>query len=175
MPSPSETNVRDRFKPRLAREALHTDVSPEVLLGLNAALERAANAFASAHLGLLPEDAWTMFNGGEAVLIDVRTAEERKFVGHIPGSAHVAWMLGTAMVRNPRFLRELEAAVSKDSLILLVCRSGKRSAAAVEAARAAGFKYVYNVLGGFEGDLDENQRRGGRNGWRHAGLPWIQD
>ena len=28
---------------------------------------------------------------------------------------------------------------------------------------------------GFEADLDELQRRGAFNGWRQAGLPWIQD
>ncbi|HAZ61771.1 MAG TPA: rhodanese [Gammaproteobacteria bacterium] len=123
----------------------------------------------------MPEDAWAMTNAGKAVLVDVRTAEERKFVGHVSGSAHVSWMFGASMVRNPRFLRELEATVAKDSLILLICRSGRRSAAAVEFARQAGFAHIYNVIGGFEGDLDDLQQRGHRNGWRHAGLPWIQD
>lgn len=175
MPSPVESTSRDRFRPRLAREPQRQEISPEVMHALSLALERAAQQFAAARLSVLPEDAWSLFNGGQAVLVDIRTAEERKFVGHVPGSAHVAWMLGSAMVRNPRFLRELEATVSKDSLVLLLCRSGKRSAAAVESARSAGFQHAYNILTGFEGDLDEAQRRGLRNGWRHAGLPWVQD
>lgn len=84
-------------------------------------------------------------------------------------------MTGAALVKNPRFVRELEKIASKDSVILLLCRSGKRSAAAAEAATLAGFTAVYNVLEGFEGDLDTQQRRGDSGGWRHWGLPWVQD
>ena len=105
----------------------------------------------------------------------MRTAEERKFVGHVPETKHVAWMTGLSLSRNPRFTRELEAKAGKGEAILLLCRSGKRSAAAAEAATKAGFTSVFNILEGFEGDLDEQQRRGAFNGWRHAGLPWVQD
>lgn len=122
-----------------------------------------------------PQDAWALFQADEAVIVDVRTAEERKFVGHVPETKHVAWMTGLSLSRNPRFVKELEAKAGKDEVILLLCRSGKRSAAAAEAATKAGFKQVFNILEGFEGDLDEQQRRGAFNGWRNAGLPWIQD
>jgi len=122
-----------------------------------------------------PQDAWALYIGGEAVLVDVRTAEERKFVGHVPETKHVAWMTGLSLSRNPRFARELEAKAGKDEVVLLLCRSGKRSAAAAEAATKAGFANVFNILEGFEGDLDEQQRRGAFNGWRHSGLPWVQD
>lgn len=122
-----------------------------------------------------PRDAWALFQAGEAVLVDVRTAEERKFVGQVADTVHVAWMTGLSLSRNPRFVKELEAKAGKDDVILLLCRSGKRSAAAAEAATKAGFRHVFNILEGFEGDLDEQQRRGGFNGWRHAGLPWVQD
>ena len=122
-----------------------------------------------------PADAWTLVQEGAAVLVDVRTAEERKFVGEVPESKHVAWMTGLSLSRNPRFAKELEGKAGKGEVILLLCRSGKRSAAAAEAATKAGFSRVFNILEGFEGDLDEQQRRGSFNGWRHAGLPWIQD
>lgn len=75
----------------------------------------------------------------------------------------------------PRFVRDLESKTGKDAVVLLLCRSGKRSAQAAEAAARAGFKHVFNIREGFEGDLDEQQRRGSFNGWRHAGLPWVQD
>jgi hypothetical protein len=52
---------------------------------------------------------------------------------------------------------------------------GKRSALAAEAAAKAGFTQVFNVLEGFEGEIDERQQRGGSDGWRFHGLPWIQD
>ncbi|HMW17896.1 MAG TPA: rhodanese-like domain-containing protein [Accumulibacter sp.] len=120
-------------------------------------------------------EAWALSSRGLATLVDVRTAEELKFVGHVPGSRHVAWMTGLSLVRNPRFVRDLEAIADKSEPLLLLCRSGKRSAAAAEAATKAGFRYVFNIEDGFEGNLDAEQRRGRLNGWRHAGLPWIQD
>jgi len=80
-----------------------------------------------------------------------------------------------SLSRNPRFARELDAKGGKDEVYLLLCRSGKRSAAAAEAATKAGFSNVFNISEGFEGDLDEQERRGAFNGWRHAGLPWVQD
>ncbi len=54
------------------------------------------------------------------LLVDVRTAEERKFVGHVPDSLHVAWATGTSLSRNPRFVRELESKLGgKDVSALL--------------------------------------------------------
>ncbi len=59
--------------------------------------------------GVSPTVAWRLFESGQVQLVDVRTTEERKFVGHVPASSHVAWATGTALTRNPRFARELEA------------------------------------------------------------------
>ena len=125
--------------------------------------------------GVSPIDAWALVSNGRAVLVDVRTGEERKFVGQVPDTLHVAWMTGTAMNRNPRFVKELEVKVKKDAVVVFLCRSGKRSAAAAEAATKAGFINAFNILEGFEGELDTAQRRGGLGGWRFHGLPWIQD
>jgi hypothetical protein len=36
------------------------------------------------------------------------------------------------------------------------------------------FPEVYNVVTGFEGDLDETHYRSTKNGWRFDGLPWEQ-
>jgi rhodanese-related sulfurtransferase len=126
--------------------------------------------------GISPLDAWALASSGQAVLVDVRSFEERVFVGQVPGSVHVPWATGTALARNPRFVRELEARLGgKDKVALLLCRSGNRSAQAAAAAAKAGLSLVFNVLEGFEGDLDDRQQRGRLNGWRHHGLPWVQD
>ena len=125
--------------------------------------------------GVAPQLAWALFSAGEASLVDVRTLEERKFVGHVPGSLHVPWASGTNLTRNPRFVRELEARVGKNAAVLLLCRSGKRSALAAEAAAKAGFTRVFNILEGFEGEIDDQQHRGSHDGWRRHGLPWVQD
>ena len=122
-----------------------------------------------------PAEAWQLVRSGAAVLVDVRTAEEREFVGHVPDSLHVPWATGTALTRNPRFARELEAKVGLHRPTLLLCRSARRSALAVDVALKAGFTQIAYVAEGFEGDLDEHGQRGHANGWRHHGLPWLQD
>lgn len=129
-----------------------------------------------------PQQAWQLVQQGLALLVDVRTIEERKFVGHVPDSLHVAWATGTALNRNPRFARELAAlqlrqAAAPNQLpaVLLLCRSGKRSALAAQEAAKAGIAHIFNVSEGFEGDLDDVQQRGHFNGWRFYGLPWVQD
>ncbi len=147
-----------------------------------AVLEAARAAARAAGLpyagGVAPPEAWALVQSGQAVLVDVRSAEERKFVGQVPegdGIKHVAWATGTSLIRNPRFVRELEAKVRKDEPVLLLCRSGKRSALAAEAAAKAGFTQVFNVLEGFEGEIDAAGQRGKSGGWRFHGLPWLQD
>jgi rhodanese-related sulfurtransferase len=146
---------------------------PAELESVKAEAESAGLPFAG---GVGPAVAWQLFSTRRVLLVDVRTAEERKFVGHIPDSLHVAWATGTALTRNPRFVRELESKIGgKDAVALLLCRSGKRSALAAEAATKAGFSNVFNVLEGFEGEIDAQQQRGKADGWRFHGLPWIQD
>lgn len=129
--------------------------------------------------GVTPAQAWALFQAGDAVLVDVRTGEELKFVGHVPGSINVPWAYGTTLIRNPRFARELEARLAshggKQAVVLLLCRSGKRSVLAATAAKQAGFNHVFNILEGFEGEINAAGQRGHDDGWRFRGLPWVQD
>jgi rhodanese-related sulfurtransferase len=145
---------------------------PEALEAARAVALATGTPFAG---GVTPTVAWKLFSQDEALLVDVRSAEERKFVGHIPGSLHVPWATGTALTRNPRFVRELEAKTGRNTPVLLLCRSGKRSALAAEAATKAGLGLVFNVLEGFEGEINEQGHRGTQDGWRLHGLPWVQD
>lgn len=151
--------------------ATQSSTTQEALEAARAVGRSAGLAYAG---GISPRQAWALVEAGEAVLVDVRTNEERVFVGHVPDSVHVPWATGTSLTRNPRFTRELEAKTGKDAVVLLLCRSGNRSALAAEAAAKAGFTQVFNVLEGFEGDLDERQQRGRDGGWRSYDLPWIQ-
>jgi rhodanese-related sulfurtransferase len=81
---------------------------------------------------------------------------------------------------NPDFLPEVrhrltEKGLGPDSPIVLICRSGDRSAAAANLLAEAGFKNVYSVVDGYEGDVaTEGPKAGQRvvNGWKNAGLPW---
>ncbi|MBB5370730.1 MULTISPECIES: rhodanese-like domain-containing protein [unclassified Janthinobacterium] len=158
------------FDPR----AIHGDGAFEAVLNAARAQAQAQNL---PYAGIVSaQDAWQLVQANKALLVDVRTNEERIFVGHVPESLHVAWATGTSMNRNPRFTRELEAKVrDKAAVVLLLCRSGKRSALAAEAAAKAGFTNVFNIAQGFEGDLDDQQQRGHSGGWRWHALPWLQD
>jgi len=154
-------------------------MSTETLAAEHPTLQRARDAAQAAALpfagSVAPHDAWALVQAGEAVLVDVRSGEERHFVGQVPGSLHVAWATGTALTRNPRFVKELDSKAGRAKPLLLLCRSGKRSALAAEAAAKAGLPQVFNVQEGFEGDQDDQQQRGHFNGWRFHGLPWVQD
>ncbi|RFB73596.1 MULTISPECIES: rhodanese-like domain-containing protein [unclassified Herbaspirillum] len=150
-----------------------TAALPEELVSIKAEAVSSSLPYAG---GVPPALAWKLFSTQQVVLVDVRSNEERKFVGHVPGSIHVPWATGTALTRNPRFVRELESKIGgKDVVALLLCRSGKRSALAAEAAAKAGLTCIFNVLEGFEGEIDAQQQRGKADGWRFHGLPWIQD
>jgi len=116
-----------------------------------------------------------------ARLVDVRTDVEWNFVG-LPDlreagkqTVLVPWQVYPTMQRNPSFEDNLgQAGLTPDHHIYFICRSGVRSMAAAEAARAAGFSIVFNVADGFEGPLDDDHHRGSAAGWKADGLPWLQ-
>jgi rhodanese-related sulfurtransferase len=109
-----------------------------------------------------------------AHIVDVRTQAEFNYVGRIPESVEVEWQTYPGGVPNESFLTQLQARVDKEALVMFICRSGVRSHAAAQAATAAGYRKVYNVLEGFQGDADVNGHRDSIGGWRFAGLPWYQ-
>lgn len=128
-------------------------------------------------------DAWALLvREPGAQLIDVRTTAEWNFIG-VPDLSPlgrrvhcIEWQSFPTGAPNPGFVAEASSALggSKDAPVLFLCRSGARSRAAALAMAAAGFGHAYNVAGGFEGDLDGERHRGMTNGWKAAGLPWIQ-
>ena len=126
---------------------------------------------------LPPKKAFEFLNGHpDALFVDCRSDSEFYFVGHALGSTHVAWYDGPDWDLNPHFVGEVKklAGQSNSRPVVLICRSGKRSAEAGEALEKAGFREVYNVSHGFEGDLTDKHQRGKLNGWRFDGLPWEQ-
>jgi rhodanese-related sulfurtransferase len=121
-----------------------------------------------------PEEAYRLHAAGAARLVDVRTRQEWELVGHVAGAPLVEWRGYRQQRPNPLFLDELAAVARRDEAVLFLCRSGVRSHHAADLAARAGFRHAYNVLEGFEGDLDPDRKRGSLGGWRHAGLPWVQ-
>ena len=130
---------------------------------------------------ITPEEAWKLLSEkSEAVLVDCRTDAERRFVG-VPDLSslqrevvYVEWNR-TDGGHNDAFVDDLIASgvTPGERPVVFLCRSGNRSIGAAEAATAAGIAPSYNILDGFEGNLDENRHRGG-TGWKAVGLPWTQ-
>ena len=110
----------------------------------------------------------------DAVFIDCRSETEYHFVGHPVGAIHIAWSDGPKWEINPEFVAEVRKVAGSQRPVVLICRSGKRSLDAGLALEAAGYTDVYNVLHGCEGELDVEEHRSTRSGWRFEGLPWEQ-
>jgi len=123
-------------------------------------------------------------------ILDVRTPEELLFVGHpamawkIPvASQSYEWDDGKKafpMKLLPDFASRVKEVAKPGDEILVMCRSGGRSALAANLLAKAGFTNVYNIIDGMEGDavkdpesLFEGQRL--KNGWKNSGLPWTYD
>lgn len=132
---------------------------------------------------VMPAEAWTMLKQDpDAVLVDVRTDAEWRFVG-VPDlspigrrAVLVQWQIFPDGRPNPDFAREVAAAdVGPHQPVFFLCRSGARSKAAAIAMTALGYGPCYNVAQGFEGDRDDDGHRGRVGGWKVAGLPWRQD
>lgn len=135
--------------------------------------------------GLSPQEAYQKIQEDpRAVMIDVRSGMEYLFIGHPAGAVHVPWIDEPDWVVNPHFVKQVRQVMlggvshseehAKDAPVLLICRSGKRSREAGEALISAGFTEVYNILEGFEGELDDHHHRSTLGGWRFHGLPWEQ-
>ena len=129
---------------------------------------------------ITPQESWKLLvENPESVLVDVRTAAEWSWVG-VPDLSSLGRQVvfiewNTAGGRNQNFVADLIAAgvTPGERPVIFLCRSGNRSIPAAQAATAAGIAPAYNMLEGFEGQLDEHGHRGAA-GWRAEGLPWKQ-
>ncbi len=146
-------------------------------------------------LYMTAEDAYkhTMANMEKTLFVDTRTPSELNYLGaatvmdaHVP----LVFMDTTAWddkkhrykrAENKNFVSDVDAALkkkglSKDDTVILMCRSGKRSAKAADMLAGAGYTKVYSVVDGYEGDkAKEGPDKGKRtvNGWKNSGLPWT--
>ncbi len=103
-----------------------------------------------------PEEAWAAVATGEALIVDLRSSDERRKHGIVPGSLHVPrsvleWRADPASEwRSPHL-------AGRDVLILL-CAEGYSSSLAAASLLDLGYERAADVVGGFEA-------------WRKAGLP----
>ena len=127
---------------------------------------------------LQPKEANTFLQQNpSALFVDCRSEMEYLFVGHPVGALHVAWNDGPDWDVNPHFVGQVKKLAGTNHAmrpIVLICRSGNRSQEAGDALERAGFTRVYNVVNGFEGEMNERHQRNTIAGWRFDGLPWEQ-
>lgn len=98
---------------------------------------------------IAPIEAAARIDNGEALLLDVREADEWA-AGHSPTAIHL-----------PLGQLDPAAVVPGDKPVITICRSGGRSAKAAAALGAAGHR-VSNLVGGM-------------HAWAAAGLPVLTD
>jgi rhodanese-related sulfurtransferase len=121
-------------------------------------------------------------------ILDIRTPEEYIFVGHAP----MAWNIPAfdqsyvwdaekqqfPMRPNPDFIAKMKELFQPEDILLLTCRSGDRSALAVNELAKVGFTNAYTITDGFEGNIvnDHESVYYGLhmvNGWKNSGLPYT--
>ena len=85
-----------------------------------------------------PAQAIRLLDAGKAAAVDVREPDEYA-VGHIPGAKLLP--LGEVNRRAP------EVMPVKDSVWLIYCRTGRRSADAVRRLEAMGYRRLYDLGG----------------------------
>lgn len=138
------------------------------------------------------QEAYEMWKSGpeKVKILDCRTPQEYVYVGHAPMAYNIPSKLWTgkwneekkefALEDNPDFEARAKKIFKTDDTILVMCRSGHRSAESVNRLAEAGFTNAYNIVDGFEGDKikDEESYYNGKrmkNGWRNSGAPWTYD
>ena len=138
-------------------------------------------------------EAAEMLKDPGVVFVDVRSRAEVAFLG-LPTrvNVNIPYMQAPMMPEfdakkhtyklelNPDFSLEFKAyaaanGVGEDTPIVLMCRSGSRSALAANLLYEMGYKNVYSLIEGFEGDkAKDGPKKGQRvvNGWKNGGLEW---
>ena len=133
-------------------------------------------------------------NSGDVVLIDIRSRAEVNFLG-MPtvADANIPYMdLGEfakfdekkghyKLDVNSHFAERVaklltSKGLDKNATIILMCRSGSRSAKAANLLADLGYKNVFSVVDGYEGDKAKDGAFAGQrvvNGWRNSKLPWT--
>ncbi len=94
------------------------------------------------------DDALTLLQGGDCVLVDLRDKSERERHGQIPGAVHAPYGSLPDHLSPGGLLYELANSTGKQ--LVFYCAFGERSAMAVEAADEAGLSSACHIKGGLD-------------------------
>jgi len=114
----------------------------------------------------------------DTYLVDVRTVAEYVYVGHPENAYNIPLVFwdepNLQTVANEDFVDDVKARFKPGDILILICRSGSRSAHAQRMLRRSGFEQVFNIREGFEGQKDQNGHRT-VDGWKNEGLPYTYE
>ncbi len=136
---------------------------------------------------------YTLKNMDKTLFVDIRTPSEVNYLGAVTVMDKlVPWVFMDATGWNAKkhrykrrvnknFVADIDAALkakglTKNDTVILMCRSGDRSAAAVNLLAKNGYTKVYTVVHGYEGDKAKTGANKGKrvvNGWKNSKLPWT--
>ena len=107
---------------------------------------------------LTPHEARRAVEGGDAILVDTRSEDERRREGLIPGARHhplseLEWWLDPSSEHSDPEIR-------LDTRIVVVCREGYSSSLAAARLQSLGFSRATDLVGGVDA-------------WKAAGLPLL--
>jgi len=132
-------------------------------------------------------------DGQKMLFVDVRDPIEIMFTGFTDTvDVNIPYLISNprkwndkknvyAMEPNKSFESQVaralsERGLSKDDAVILMCRSGgERGAPSAKALEGKGYRQVYVVTDGFEGEtVKDGPKKNWRlvNGWKNSDLPW---
>jgi rhodanese-related sulfurtransferase len=127
-------------------------------------------------MDVTPQETFKMLQNPATYIVDVRTIAEYVFVGHPEMATNIPLLFWNEnelkMEANENFIEDIKAKFKPEDTLILMCRSGGRSERAMGLLKASGFKSVFNMKYGFEGEKDPQGYRS-VNGWKISGLPYT--
>ena len=148
---------------------------------------------------LLPQEVYDFKTqeANQTLLVDIRTPSELQFVGYTPlidgNVPYITYDYSDWDAKNKEYKRDFNSGFTmqiesllkksgvtggKQARIILMCRSGDRSAKAADLLAKSGYTNVWSAIEGFEGDKAmDGPNKGKRtvNGWKNANLPWTYE
>ena len=150
-------------------------------------------------LYLLPKEVFDLKTNeaDQTLLVDIRTPSELQFVGYTPlidgNVPYITYDYSDWDPKNKEYKREFNSGFvgqienllrktgipgGKQARIILMCRSGDRSAKAADLMMKSGYINVWSAVEGFEGDKSKDGPTKGQrtlNGWKNSNLPWTYE
>lgn len=148
---------------------------------------------------LLPQEVYDFKTqeANQTLLVDIRTPSELQFVGYTPlidgNVPYIIYDYSDWDAKNKEYKRDFNSGFTmqiesllkksgvtggKQARIILMCRSGDRSAKAADLLAKSGYTNVWSAIEGFEGDKAKDGPNKGKrtvNGWKNANLPWTYE